>query len=264
MKSIGTKEVNFSLHNIENYKKDFDVTIDKITCKYSELLIEYYKFITDNINIKNKSLSIFILIRGIDTITNVFLNILFYTKNIDITYFHCQKSFYFYLEFVSQISEEEKTFLQLTSRDASTYVYKKTIFEINNEIKKKNEDISDTIREKISIINSYVNIYKTYMYKLIQNENYSDNKNIQYFLQISNKLNNLNNKNKIKYIELFVDSIYTNVTDCTRFFEINIQLVKKFFRNQEILDKYEKKYTCDDFLDKLNGPLDKFITWAIC
>jgi hypothetical protein len=72
---------------------------------------------------------------------------------VDLTYFHCQKSFYFYVEFVSQISEDEKMFLQLTSRDASTYVYKKTIFEINNEFKKMNDDMSDTTREKFEVIN---------------------------------------------------------------------------------------------------------------
>ena len=104
--------------------------------KYSELLIEYTKFIVENIQIKNKSYSKFIIIRGLDTITNVFTTILYYTKNLDLTFFHCQKSYYFYVEFISQISEAEKLFLQLSSRDASTYVYKKTLFDLNNSVLK--------------------------------------------------------------------------------------------------------------------------------
>ena len=137
--NISNKDNNYSLHNLENYKKNIDNDISEITEKYYILLLEYYKFIIENIKTKNANLTKFIIIRGLDTITNVFNNILYYTKNINMTYFHCQKSFYFYVEFVGQISEDEKMFLQLTSRDATTYVYKKTIFEINNERRKNND-----------------------------------------------------------------------------------------------------------------------------
>jgi hypothetical protein len=58
--------------------------------------------------------------------------LLLYTKNLDLTHFHCQKSFYYYVEFVGQILEDDKTFLQLTSRDATIYVYKKTIYDIHD------------------------------------------------------------------------------------------------------------------------------------
>ena len=141
MKNIPiNKDYNYSLQNVENYKKELNSSVNEIIQKYVNLLLEYYKFIIENIKIKNVHFSRFIIIRGADTMINVFLNLLLYTKNIDLTYFQCQKSFYFYVEFVGQISEDEKMFLQLTSRDASTYVYKKTIFEINNELKKKSNN----------------------------------------------------------------------------------------------------------------------------
>ena len=128
------KDNNFSLSNIENYKKEFNYNINEIIKQYSELIIEYIQFSIENIKISNKSFLLFFLIRGLDTITNVFNFILFYTKNLELTYYHCQKSFYFYVEFVGQISEDDKMFLQLTSRDATTYVYKKTIFESDKTI----------------------------------------------------------------------------------------------------------------------------------
>ena len=106
------------------------------------------------------------------------------------TYFHCQKSFYFYVEFVGQISEDEKMFLQLSSRDATIYVYKKTIFEINNEHRKNNEKLTPETNDKLLIINNYNNIYKTLLYKIIQSENTS--KNISYielFERICEKIN---------------------------------------------------------------------------
>ncbi len=129
------KDNNFSLQNLDNYRKNIDSVTSEITEKYYMLIAEYFKFITENIKVKNSNFSKFIITRGLDTITNVFNSIFYYTKNIDLTYFHCQKSFYFYVEFVGQISEDEKMFLQLSSRDATLYVYKKTIFEINNEYK---------------------------------------------------------------------------------------------------------------------------------
>ena len=136
MKTLANKEVNYSLHNNENFKKELEPEISDITKKLSELFIDYFKFIIENIKFKKSNFSRFIITRGLDTIINVFNHILFYTKNLDVTYFHCQKAFYFYVEFIGQISEDEKMFLQLSSRDATTYVYKKTIFEINNETKK--------------------------------------------------------------------------------------------------------------------------------
>jgi len=120
MKSVISKENNYSLQNSENYRKDFNCNISEIVEKYSELIMEYFKLIMENIKVKNSSLSKFIIIRGLDTITNVFLHILYFTKNIDLTYFHSQKSYYFYVEFVGQISDDEKTFLQLTSQNLYT------------------------------------------------------------------------------------------------------------------------------------------------
>ena len=161
MKTLVNKEVNYSLHNNENFRKELEPEISDVIKKISELFIDYFKFIIENIKLKKSNFSRFIITRGLDTIINVFNNLLFYTKNLDVTYFHCQKAFYFYVEFVGQISEDEKMFLQLSSRDATTYVYKKTIFEINNEIRKNNEDISDYTRLKLDIVNSYIDLYKT-------------------------------------------------------------------------------------------------------
>lgn len=264
MKPILNKDLSYSLHNIENYKKDFSCSICDVTTKYSDLLIDYYRFILENIKLKNENFTNFIIIRGIDTITNVFLNILLYTKNIDITYFHCQKSFYFYVEFVGQISEDEKMFLQLTSRDATIYVYKKTIFEINSEFKKINEESSDDSREKMSIINSYINVYKTYINKIVYDSNNNPNHYIDIFQKISEKLNNnLTNKSKIKIFEQFVDKLYNNISNIEQFYAINEQIVKKFIKNPNILDNSKKKLLEYNLIDNINNQHDKFILWLL-
>lgn len=264
MKTIINKDNNYSLHNIENYKKELTCNLGDITNKYSELLIEYFRFISENIKTKCENFTKFIIIRGLDTITNVFLNILLYTKNIDITYFHCQKSFYFYVEFVGQISEDEKMFLQLTSRDATIYVYKKTIFDISNEFKKKNDESSLEFKKEMSIINSYINLYKLYIHKIIDNNSEKNNCYIEVFKKISEKLNNNSNiKNKIKVLEIIVEKLYDNISNIDLFYNINYQLVKKFVKNPNILDNVEKKFLETSFTEKLETPVDKFITWFL-
>ena len=41
------------------------------------------------------------------------------------------------MEFIGQIGDDNHSFLQLNSKDASLFVYKKTIFNINNEYRKE-------------------------------------------------------------------------------------------------------------------------------
>lgn len=264
MKSIlQNKDTNYSLHNSENYKKTIDCKTGLITKKYGDLLIEYVSFIYENIKFKNNNFTQFIIIRGVDTITSVFLSLLYSTKNIDLTYFHCQKSFYFYVEFISQISDDEKTFLQLTSRDASTYVYKKTIFDINNEFKKQNELLTDEFKEKLNIINIYINLYQTYLLKIIKTEkiNYKD---MSLIIKVFDKLNNLNNKTEIYILENITEKLFHKIEDIDKFFELNSLLVKKFVKNSSQFKNSHKKFDLDDeFNEKILETSDKFINWLV-
>jgi hypothetical protein len=267
MKSTtANKDYNYSLHNIENYKKELNSDINEITKKYLNLLVEYYKFIIENIKKKNKEFTRFIIVRGLETITNVFLNLLLYTKNADLTYFHCQKSFYFYVEFVGQISEDEKMFLQLTSRDASTYVYKKTIFEINNEFKKMNDNITDITREKFEIINFYTSLCKDYLLKVIEKNDFTKNEKLIHLIEESlDKLSSTQIKiDKLKLFGFISDKLITSIENADAFFEVIQHLVKKFVKNNNILNNCEKKFYSEEFTDKINSESnDKFLSWLL-
>jgi hypothetical protein len=269
MKTIINKDNNYSLYNIDNYKVDLITSIEEIIEKFSELIIEYYKFIIEHISLKNSNYTKFIIIRGLDTITNVFYNILFYTKNIDLTFYHCQKSFYFYVEFVGQISEDEKVFLQLTSRDASTYVYKKTIFDINNEIKKKIGNPSDEVKYKINIINTYISIYKTIINKIIDNINIDIEKNsksIYEFENICNKLNKniIKQKDQINILNKIIDRLYYDAMDINIFFETIRFLTKKVLKNNKLLENGKQNLNSEFFKENLTSlTSEKFINWLL-
>jgi len=260
--TTANKDNNFSLQNLENYRKGINNTTSEITEKYYMLITEYFKFITENIKIKNSNFAKFIITRGLDTITNVFNSIFYYTKNIDLTYFHCQKSFYFYVEFVGQISEDEKMFLQLSSRDATLYVYKKTIFEINNEYKNGCES-SKLINDQLTIINTYINIYKTIIYKIIQNDNPANNNiYIENFEKICKKINktNLNNENVV-LLNAIIDKFYFVIGDIDYFFEIVQEFSKKMKSSH--LKKYEKKLSSEEMREKPLETPDKFLSWFL-
>lgn len=150
----------YTLLNISNFNKTLTSSIQSVLEKYILLIVEYSIFFSEKINVKDKKHYKFIYNRGLDTISHVFSMILFYTKNLDITYYHSQKSFYFYVEFIEQIIDIQHSFLQLSSRDASIFVYKKTIYEINNEYRKSIDTDKKTNETELETINSYIEIYK--------------------------------------------------------------------------------------------------------
>jgi hypothetical protein len=262
MKSLIVNKENYSLQNIENYKQDFNCDVSEICGKVSELLIEYFKFIVEKLKIKNKNLYRFIIIRGLDTITNVFLNILYFTKNVDLTYFHSQKSYYFYIEFVSQISDDEKMFLKLTTRDATTYVYKKTIFDVNNEFKRFHDPIPDGFTDKMDTIRVYINLYQTYFLKIIQSENI-DLTHIFYISKICEKLNKFKNKNQLQILENITEKLYIKIDDINKFIEICDLICKKITKNPDLLLNIESKNIDDNIYLMSSNCNSKFVNWIL-
>jgi hypothetical protein len=255
--NIQNNNNNYSLYSIENYKDDLDTDNEEIINKYSILILDYFKFIIENLKMKNNNYIIFIILRGLDTITHVFLNLLLYTKNINLTYYHCQKSFYFFVEFVGQITEEEKMFLQLTSRDATIYVYKKTIYDLKN---KSNKDLlsSEILKKNFKVINKYVDLYKLLLQKIIMHINYSNINSVK-IQEISNSLgliyNKLNyelvDKENFYLFEMLITQFYEKIEDSLIFIEIIKNVLKKYLKKTKInLINFENNLNIEQFYDK--------------
>jgi hypothetical protein len=73
--------------------------------------------------------------RGMRCVAHVFNNVLLYTRSLDAALYHGARASVYYCEFVSQISDDGRHYLQLTSRDAVLFTYKKTIYDLNTEEK---------------------------------------------------------------------------------------------------------------------------------
>ena len=152
----------YSLHNSDNYLQSLTHSASEILNKYRLLVIEYLLFINETINsCKTNDNCKYIIFRGLTTISYVFIFILHSSRNLNMAYYHSQKAFYYYTEFIGQITGDQNVFLQLTSRDAMMFVYKKTIFEIHSDYKKSVflNDITNE-NEKMEFLDAYIQIIK--------------------------------------------------------------------------------------------------------
>ena len=270
MKHSPINDANFALHNTDNFKKSLDYGSSEILMKYNDLITEYLNYFFENNKIKNTNYLKFIVIRGLETINHVFNTLLYYTKNIDVTYINCQKAYYFYIEFIGQILEDNNVFLQLSSKDATMYVYKKTIFEINNEYKQNIMEPNNDELTKINYVTEHIFLFKSVISKMLNDKNFiNDNNNT---ISIS-KLNNINNKiiqakidvKSISILHLFFDNLILNNDDFNKFYEIINAFFKKINKKQSInLLQIKNKLIHEDFSDVLaDESNEKFIAWVL-
>jgi len=145
--SVPILNQTYSLTNSSNYLDSLCYSLEDIMKKYYEFILEFLNVITENksIPLKKQEIYKFILFRGIKTISHVFYIILLYSKNLEMAYYHAIKSFYIYIEFIEQIAEDHHSFLKLYSRDATLFVYKKTIYGIPLDFTKQKEGMESEI-----------------------------------------------------------------------------------------------------------------------
>ena len=166
-----------SLLNLDNYKLILHYSIPDIIKTYLTLVPAYITLFFEKIKFDSHCEDgyFFILNRGLVTIGHVFNLILLYTKNLNVAYVYSQKALYYYIEFIEEVFNFNQELINLNSIDAVIFVYKRTIFEINNNIK----------------INQKLNTEESATFKLIH-------KIIQ---RINNTNTNTNKKNKIDIID---------------------------------------------------------------
>ena len=235
----------YSLTTLDNYKHNIHCSIQDILTKFVSALTEYLSFITEKINMKNIDCYKYIIERGIETIMHVFSITFYFTKNIDLSFYHSQKAYYFYIEFIEQISDDNITFLQLSSRDATTFVYKKTIYEINNEYKKTMVELTPDEKIMLDYVDTYMYIYKNITHFYINHPEFSNATKTIYMTLCCNNLltiNNLDlNKSKIKKNQLDCIYLFTNLLaykqiDINTFFTNSEEFARHFITKKKLLD----------------------------
>ena len=143
--------------NEKNYNKTIcnsDISAYVITCQ--QIFDKFINHAENGITVTNKVYYTYIVTKGLGALIHVFNMLTLYTKNIELIEHHCEKAIAYYIEFISQIGSDGQNYLQLNSKDAILFVYKKTIFDINNEVR-KNLELS---KEQTNILNLIFNINK--------------------------------------------------------------------------------------------------------
>ena len=261
---------HFILYNTSNYKEVFNNSVPEILNKFVDVILQYMRFISEKIIMKNKLYYRFIFERGIETLIHVFSVILYYTKNLELTFYHTKKAYYFYIEFIEQISDDNVTFLQLSSRDATMFVYKKTIFDLNNEYKKNIQEPTQEDKMILEMFNSYTYIYKRIILFIINHTGFKYENKTEYINMCCDSIEIISetlNKNKIKqnYIDcvyLFASLLNDKKIEILDFFKLLDEFVKKISK-KKFDDKLIKNKIYDSEINNFinNNELNKIVEW---
>ena len=216
------------LDDINNYSNKFNCSIETAFIKYSNIIEE---FLISSNSIKNSEYYKYILIKGIETNYHIFNLVLLYSKNIDFTYYHTQRSYLYYCEFIDQIKDDSNRLLNLNIKDATLFIYKKILY----NIKRNNVKVSQIEENNIIILDKIIMLYNNilsnsiilYDINLIQNINKNIVKNIfkNTFQDIVDNIDN---------IRICNDIIFTRLNSIDKVIQL-YKLILKYIKTHEII-----------------------------
>lgn len=224
---------NKRLFDEENYKTSFSLQdLDSSLLIYTRILSNFIKDVTEDINVVELNKFMFILEKGIETITNVYKTMLLYTRNIELAEYHTEKAGVYYIEFISQIIGSD-----INVRESVLFVYKKTIFEINNDCKKR-VVISAEQNIYFSILEETTMFFHDFIKSILSEKTIEKNKIIitgilnEKMIEYSKKLNFSNDLTDVRMSKLkFLNSLTSglSILKCThiRIFNIMDSVLKK-------------------------------------
>jgi|TARA_B110000967_G_scaffold160832_1_gene166788 hypothetical protein len=168
---------NYNLDDTENYKSCLEETESILFLKYVGLIHELIECSSESLDgIQNKEYLKHIMINGITNTSYIYSFILLYTNNLELAVYHTQKAIIYYIEFVCQIGDDNHNLLKLNTKDATLFIYKKTIFEINEEYRmcfiEKNEN-----KDKINLLEKFNDIYNRIIVQIIEKCHFTEVKN---------------------------------------------------------------------------------------
>jgi len=271
------------ISNVDNYNKTFEFTETKTyVSRYVELINEYMLYVVENMIIQDDTYLLFLIRRGVETIMHCFKFLLMYTKNLELTVYQCKKALYYYIEFIGQISDVSlhHSYLQLNSKDATLFVYKKTIYDINN-VYRKNFALDNKEQQFLNSISNIMMLFNATLFHLLQKERlkYEKKESIIHFAvdKSASIIDKLFNSGKCILIDsktelcLFVfQNFQTYDVDTIKYSNICEIFVKKLrkYSNEEILleikTRIKEKINDNKSIKNLSemSPL-RYINWLL-
>jgi hypothetical protein len=160
------------LSNMENYYSKYGSSVNKVFEVFTRVIYNYIDHCIKTIYISNPKYLHYVLDNGINVLHNIFSLIYLYTKNLEIAKQYTEKGYYIYCEFIGKIGDNNHKYLQLNSKDATLFVLKKTIYELNNTytrtftFTKEEEEHINNITQKTELYIQCVKSFITISYVL--------------------------------------------------------------------------------------------------
>jgi len=222
---------------------------------YVRLINEYYSIMTQSDIIKQIENKRFIMYVGLNSINNIFKINLITTKNIQITYYYCEKACYCYLEYIEQINKTE-ALNNLNINDVVTFVYKENITynDDKNIVQLTNTHFSNI--SNTENLNSLFNILTSISIILLNWNNDNIDETIhtiicqKYFLKYMYLFSEKNMNEYIDYLETILEKIKMNKDIYFDFLE---QFYKKIKNKKTAHNGYEIKNKVVIFMHDYNN-----------
>ena len=165
---------NYKIDDIENYNLCLEETECILFLKYVGLVHELIECSSESlVGIRNKEYLKHMIITGIMNTSYIYSFILLYTNNLELAIYHTQKAIIYYIEFVCQIGDDNYNLLKLNTKDATLFIYKKTIFDINEEYRMCFTE-KDENKEKLNLLEKFNDIYNGIIIQMIEKIEFSE------------------------------------------------------------------------------------------
>ena len=152
-----------NLSNKDNY-------LPELGCGYRELIkaymvmVEYYvTTIEQTVQIDDTSYYTYILCKGLENLKNIFRLLLVYTKNKAMSTFQTEKAMLYYAEFIGQISNEHSFIINLNGKDATLFIFKKTLYDVTV----KDPSMTDADITTISVMDQFIDTHSAVLDALL-------------------------------------------------------------------------------------------------
>jgi len=255
MEKLDGKNKNINLLDVGNYKKELNSeTFHKCVNIYINIGNHCVKYLLSNLKTTNKKYLNFIIKRGLTTLEHVHNLLFIYTKNDNLVSHHLEKAYLYYVEFVSQIGEDTNQFIKLNSKDATLFVYKKTIYDINTDYKKDMRLTANDMKFA-NMMKNFTEIYNDVIFNMItlMNNNLVTNVDkLKKYMEYNKKFEKiilniydifLNNDhiNFIKIMNAFMDDLIKMDVTISEYIKHLLLLTNKYNKKRVIYEDFKKK-----------------------
>lgn len=277
MEKLESKNADTNLLDIGNYIKELNSDIFHRSVNiYINIGNHCVKYLLSNLKTTNKKYLNFIIKRGLTTLEHVHNLLFIYTKNDKLLSHHLEKAYLYYVEFVSQIGEDTNQFIKLNSKDATLFVYKKTIYDINTDYKKEMKH-SVVDMKYMKMMKLFTEIYNEVIFNMIilmNNKEITNNEKLNLYMEYNKKFEKI----ILNIYDIFLNNDYVNFMNIMKDFIYDIMkmdisigeyikylllLTNKYSKKNVVYDKFKKKLFDPKRKVIYNTTPLKYINWLL-